>query len=102
MSKENFDNIISDCLKLKDYSELDKYLSNLYPFKEYEEKKSRYRLFSEYVWGKIKKVGIEDEIIDYIGCNSNTGESEIGCVPKLETTPDVYAGILHFLFHKIN
>ena len=98
MSKRKFDKIISHCLTFKEYSDIQEYLSNLFPSIDYEEKKCKYEELETYIWDTVRNLDLEDEIIGYVGCNPYTGESEIGCVQKLDKPEDVYAGMLHFLF----
>ena len=43
MSKRKFDKIISHCLTFKEYSDIQEYLSNLYPSIDDEEKICKYK-----------------------------------------------------------
>ena len=94
---EKFKKIISDCLTFKEYSEIYTYLSNLFPSINDEEKNGKYRELETYIWDTVRNLGLEAEIIDYVGYDPSTCESEIECVQKLTQPEDVYAGMLHFL-----
>lgn len=91
--QEEDNKIISKCLSFSNYYEIELYLSGFFK----DDLIYNYN-FESFVWKNIRGLGIENEVIDFVGSNFYTGESEIGYVKEMKTTADIFAGILHFLF----
>lgn len=91
-----FNIILQTCFKFRLYSELHLYLSNQFPARLTCHSETCI-LFKSFVCSEISKSELEEGVLGYVFFNLETGQVDLECGRKIDSTLDAYAGILYFL-----
>lgn len=93
----NYYIIITKCLTLKTYRELDTYLNEIFKDYTFVEDADVLNDLKKRIWEVVNENNLADEVTDFVGFNVEETEAEFGFVRILQNPQDVYAAMLHWI-----
>lgn len=93
----DFDIIITKCLALKTYRELDIYLNEIFKDYTFVEDADVMHEFKKRIWEVVNENNLVDEVTDFVGFNTEESAAGFGFARRLQKPEHVYAGMLHWV-----